>query len=788
MPSVYLHVIFCPNLSPDVLIYEVEASRFRRIPLTRIRWTRQNLIGIIYLLFFVAIMGYGLFHRGLFFRPEQTYVSTAVIIIGLIGLIVLTVMKKFRIPSWLLAMIAYVGYALLSTLWAANAELAVGGAVTTAAGVTFAAFIPMLSLTWRNVLLSAISIGGVVLYLFSMANVFGLFHYENAIQNNMMDSVFQYHNTFGSFVLAGALIALVLGLNARKHITQALYYLVASINLVGVFASYSRWVWILTFVMLATLFGISFAMKQRLRAVLITVLIPLVSAVAGALTIAAIHKTSISDFVLSMAVAFFGIAIVTYLMRLSLAISNRKRRIVLSLTLAILPVVIGLVIVFLDAKHFGSILSRLESIRFQSSSLQGRFWFYGAALHMWEHNPIFGSSSGTWTAKFQAYQQFPYWSTMTHSVFFSQLTDFGLVGTLLWFQFIGLVVVQSIRTLRKKSDWSPVQLAALLAATSLLIHALMDFDMDFPTITFVFFVLLGMAAPVRETNLHTNSQSYRYGFKVSMFSGMALLSVLGVTLSLSQVALQAADKAKNVDSKTNLLKRAEVYAPYVATPHSELAALSFNNYSSSHAGTDRDLAWTEAQYAVKRAPWDPSIQQQMATVAYQLGHLPEAYHWSQKATQDGPFNVTYPSSFMGIGLWSGVEEYAQNPSDAQKVFQSVIDTYNRTAGNQANLKSLPPDVTAQWLPNIQAYQVSAPMQVYAATAEYCLGNYQKSIDDMHFLAKMGQDYNTLGLYEMVALLDEAHLGQGSVANVPNEMQYKNSILTQEYQVLSKIGK
>ena len=59
-------------------------------------------------------------------------------------------------------------------------------------------------------------------------------------------------------------------------------------------------------------------------------------------------------------------------------------------------------------------------------------------------------------------------------------------------------------------------------------------------------------------------------------------------------------------------------------------------YASSRAGDDRDLAWTEAQYAVKRASWDPSIQQQMATVALQLGHLPEAYHWSQKVTQDGP--------------------------------------------------------------------------------------------------------------------------------------------------------
>ncbi len=67
-----------------------------------------------------------------------------------------------------------------------------------------------------------------------------------------------------------------------------------------------------------------------------------------------------------------------------------------------------------------------------------------------------------------------------------------------------------------------------------------------------------------------------------------------------------------------------------------------------------------------------------------------------------------------------------------------------------------------------------------------LGNYQKSIDDMHFLVKMGQDYNTLGLYEMEALLDEAHLGQGSIANVPNEMQYKNQVLMEEYQSLVKV--
>lgn len=752
-----------------------------------LNWNRKNIIGLVYVVLFVILMTYALAERGLFFRPQQTYAATATILVGLLGLITLTILKEFRIPGWLFAMSGYAAYAWLSTLWAADAELAVGGALTITAGVLLTAFVPALTRVWRRVLVSLIALMPVILYLFAMGTVFHWYSFVNAIQTNMMDSVFQYHNTFGSFSLAGALMALTLAMSAKKYIGQAMYYLVATVDLVGVFASYSRFVWVLTVMMLLMFLATGLFSRRRLQTLLSGVLIPLVAAVAGALTIQSIHKSSFTDFVLSLAVAILGVALVSFFIRFVLRVPARNKRMTLSLALIVVPLVLGVVLAMVDAQHFGSILQRLQSIRFQSASLQGRFWFYGAALHMWEHNPVFGSAAGTWTAKFQAYQQFPYYSTMTHSVLFSQLTDFGIVGTLLWFLFLVHVVMVAIRAIRHDWESALVPLAALLGALSLWLHALMDFDMDFPVILSLLFVLLGLATPFqREVAGIESPRPTRLVLKVSLFTATGLLSIVGLGLSFAEGAIQATTRIANLDSKVPLLKRAEFYAPYLALPHANLATIYFDHYNTSHAVSDQTNAWQEAQYAAKRGKWNAVIQEQVATIAYQMGHSPEAYRWGLKASTDAPFNITYPTTFAGMALWLGVSEYPNNPTDARNVFQAVVSTYQQAVQNTEKLKNLPSDVTAQWVSNIKAYQVSAAFQTYAAAAEYGLGNYQASINDLHFLSNVGQDYNTLGLYEMVVFLDDARLGHGSMTNIPNEMHYKNTILTDEYQALAKI--
>lgn len=750
-------------------------------------WNKQKIIGVVYFLLFFIVSGYSLYHRGLFFRPEQTYVGTAVIVVGLIAMLVLRVMKRLFLPAWLWLMFVYAGYALLTTLWAADAELAVGGAITVLAAITLAAFIPQLSNSFRRLVLLTLPLYGLLLYLFAMANAVGWFHFANAIQTNMMDSTFQYHNTFGSFTLAGALIALTFASAEKDFWRQMLLYLLACLNLVGVLASYSRWVWILTLCMLLVSIGASYFTGYRLQTLVSTILTGLTAAGAGAFSILSIHKQSVSDFMISLVVAILGVAVFTYLTRRVVGLSSRKSRVWASLPLILLPLILGIVLITVDAKHFGSIVTRIESIRLHSASLQGRFWFYGAALHMWERNPIFGAGAGAWAAKFQAFQQFPYYSTETHSVFFSQLTSYGIVGTLLWLLVIGFGLWKSIQSVLKNRAGGVLQLAALLATLSLLIHALMDFDMDFPIIVYFFFVVLGLAVPRKEVEVAAElPKPVSVSVTLSLAGVMAFVSVFAVGLSIAEAALTAVGKTKDVNSQVALLKRAETFAPYVAMPHLELATYYFNQYNATHASSLRNQAWNEAQYAVKRGMWNADVQIGAANIAYQLGNTSQAYHWSLRSAQDAPFYTIYASTFMGMALWSGAAEYPNNPQDAQRVFQSIVYEFNLVKSNEEALKRIAPAIMAQWESRVQAFQMTDPMKVYAAAAHYGLGQYQRSLGDLQSVSAAGQDVNSLGLQEMVQLLDKVHLQNGNLGQVLGDMKYHSPILTQEFDVLARI--
>jgi len=759
---------------------------------SKLRLSLKPSLGFISYALIALILAYSLYQKALFFTPQQTTVSAIVIGLAFVGLFALYFMRRIVVPGWYAIPIAYATYSALCILWAAAANLAVDGAVIATAGVCFALIIPSLAPAWRRNLIVLLPVSSVMLYLFAMAANFGWLQYKDAIQTDMMDSVFQYHNAFGSYVLASTVIALVLAIDAKQYIARAAYALYGVIGIVAIADSYSRFVWAFTPIMLLLVLIGGIVLRRRLRTLSTLVITLLVGIAATPTGILAIHHHSLRDFVLTLVIAVIGAAVIPFFITWVDKPQRKSMRITAGVLIVVIPAILAVALLAIEASHLTFITQRLHSIRLGSTSLQERFWYYGACLKIWLHNPIFGSGAGTWTAKFQAYQQYPYWSTMTHSVFFDQLVSYGLIGILLWLGFIVTAVVIAIRFLLKNRDSAHALtvLAALIGAVSLLAHAIFDFDMNFPVMTWVFFLLLAVAASGGRSAAASNvsEMSYRERPKrlhsaasTTIFGGIAVLGTLALTLSLSQSANNSANGTTNPTAKLADLQHAAALAPYDGNVHMELASLDYQNYQKSHSTADKTVAWKQINSAVRHAHWDPNVQQNAALIAYQLGYSSQAYNWAHQAYLDGHFKQQYADTFMGISLWLGVGESHNNPQDAQRIF-GAIQQVDRSVLQDVNyVAHLPKNVPAQWV-----FAPDAPMVVYTAAADYAQGNYQQSEAALKNIPTAGRDYNTVGLYDIVYLLDQAHLGQGSIANIPAEMKYKNAALQQELQILENL--
>ncbi|MCL6547942.1 MAG: O-antigen ligase family protein, partial [Alicyclobacillus sp.] len=462
-----------------------------------------GIVNVAALVVISAFYVYGSYHQGLFFSPVQYWAMTGAIVAVLALLGVRRTAGDRRVPRtvWFTCMVAYAVYILLTTLWAAAATLAVAGAIVVCACVWFVALGAVMPAFGRRYVLSFISGLGGILYIFGVGTGLQWWSYNAAIEGNMLNSVFQYHNTLGSFELATFLIGLGMMELAERAWARAGYVAASVLSFLGVVSSYSRWVWLLTPVMLIVFVGLQ-ALRGRAQRAAAQALYAVAAGMAATpFAISAMTRASVKGFALALAIAVVG-AIACALLDVVLVRVMAARSVRYAVSGGI-GVVIAAAVGFLvrhEAHKLNSLVNRAGSIDFKDFSLQQRLLFYQAGLRMWRDHPVFGSGWGTWTAKFQAYEQYPYWSAKVHSVFMNNLIDGGIVGLLLWLGGIVLAVIYAIRCIRSGGPTAEerrrtgVQLTALVGALSLLLHALFDFDFSFPMVAVTFFLLLGMAA------------------------------------------------------------------------------------------------------------------------------------------------------------------------------------------------------------------------------------------------------------------------------------------------------
>jgi O-antigen ligase len=137
------------------------------------------------------------------------------------------------------------------------------------------------------------------------------------------------------------------------------------------------------------------------------------------------------------------------------------------------------------------------------------------SLHLVAEHPFLGSGLGTFTAVYPQVRTFPtdLFVNAAHNDYVQLAVETGLFGMLCTAAFLYLVFHNALRHIhRARQSWfSAVTLAAMVGCVALLVHSLVDFNLEIPAnaATFAFLAGLASARPDRDSEWCRKASSVR---------------------------------------------------------------------------------------------------------------------------------------------------------------------------------------------------------------------------------------------------------------------------------------
>jgi O-antigen ligase len=146
----------------------------------------------------------------------------------------------------------------------------------------------------------------------------------------------------------------------------------------------------------------------------------------------------------------------------------------------------------------GQVIQRFSQIRNPEVTEGRRISMASGAYHIFRDHPLIGTGVGTIVSVYPAYET-AYDATIVdhvHDDHFELLAETGMLGTLCWLTFIGLLVMFGLKNVSAHQDpvVRSVQLGALVGCLGLLAHSFVDFNLHIPANALLFYLMAGMAS------------------------------------------------------------------------------------------------------------------------------------------------------------------------------------------------------------------------------------------------------------------------------------------------------
>jgi len=396
---------------------------------------------------------------------------------------------------------------------------------------------------------------GVWTSLLAWFTAYNLTVFKDAFLNGRIASVFQYANTFGA-IIAALLIGILVKTTSSnwKYSVLSVFSYLFTVTLIF---SYSRGAWLVFAIFLILgLFFLNF--RQQILYIVHLFLIGgavlfTVSPISYSISEKDFSRWSLTIFIATIAITGFYIVFSLLISKIKFKRSKNIVRWVIPV-LAIILLVVGYTQITNPQvlnKLPDSIKTRIESISLETQSLVERNNFYKDAVEMIKDRPLFGHGGGVWKEKFESYQSYPYVSRQVHNFYFKLPVEIGVIGLLAFASFLLLIAWSLAKIRNQDEEHNNILLSIGLAATFLLAHSFIDFNMSFAYFLGLVLIFLGLIAQPLSWNFR--ARGIIKSISLIIFIVLTLISLFISTRFF--VAENSAKKLVNMNQSDQIISR-----------------------------------------------------------------------------------------------------------------------------------------------------------------------------------------------------------------------------------------
>ncbi len=539
-----------------------------------------------------------------------------------------------------------------------------------------------------NILL--LSITGVSLV--GLGAAAGTITYNGAysVGEKWINSTIQYHNAFGALVMCGLFLCFSLYSIANKKWLKTIYSNCGYMLLLGFILSYSRGSWIVFPIVFAIFLIITW--KKSLKEIIIftiSIMLPILISIQG-FNQAMIQRKEISAW----GWLIIGVIITTLLNLLLQFINSKIKRIIIKLKA--LYIVIGSTLGLLLLTSFiapnivlhfipQELLERLRDISFTTQTVQERFVFYYDALKIVKDYPLIGAGGGAWPSLYFMYQSYMYWSKQAHSYFMQIWVETGTIGIIIFaavlISFLYTAII-NIKGYSKEKENYLLQTGIFTAASSLIIHSFIDFDLSISAISIVLWSLYALTATLKKENEQ----------KTIKISGVYILVPTVILLLLTSTFAIATNYAKN-----GMLAKAVRFDPINASYRMDYGNILYDSLSDIERRDKKSIesAKKQVDIALQLEPYNSKMNVYGATFYFKTGEIPKALALVDKSVEVQPLR---PENYQqkAQAYLQATQAYLNigQRDKAKELVQEVIQIENSISALNVNILK-PIELTTQ---------------------------------------------------------------------------------------------
>ncbi|MDA8235138.1 MAG: O-antigen ligase family protein [Clostridia bacterium] len=550
-----------------------------------------------------------------------------------------------------------------------------------------------------NRILLVLYISGIGVAVRGFGAAYGIWEYNGAFADGMINSTLQYHNATAVFLVATVILGTYLVARLDniwlKMAVGAGNYL-AFMAMLGAVSRGAMLVFLIVLVPLIIGLPKGYRIQGIFNVILLFVSFYLTSKQVLVFTPDISNATHLSWLFAGMAVSAAGQLGIQYLS--SLSIWN-NRRVILGGSVVVLVALVIVGTAFSSKIMPENVVERFKNISFQIHSVQERFTFYKDSVKLVADNPVLGVGGGGWNAIYRKYQSYNYNSTEVHNHFLQTWVEAGTLGFIFFIGLWGGFFYSLVRVYRKTDDMENKAFVWTvgMAALAIGLHSSIDFSLSLGSVSILLWALFGLVRGAERTSVEDGPVgSQILGgtavkvvvsiIAVGFFFFSAILSSADTYVKRGQEASYRGDLAGTISAFEDAADADWFTADYAM----ELSRLYLAQVMQTRNPQDLDKALANAQRGVKLNSGNVQGYWNLAQVYFARGLPEEAAKAAEDAQKLIPLRQEGYDELVKIYVAAGNELLRQGQRDRAKAMLDkalgVPDMINKKA---EEVKDLP---------------------------------------------------------------------------------------------------